>query len=112
MGKSALLAWAGPVPGRTDEFVDWYETVHIPEVRTAIPAIEKVTRYRLVDPAEPERPARFLTVYDLGDVDATDAAASLGAAAAAGGLQPHGAMDLVNDPPVLQWCVVDSADAF
>jgi hypothetical protein len=99
MGKSALLAWSSPVPGRTDEFVEWYETVHIPEVRAAIPTVSKVIRYRLVDPEAPERPVRFLTHYDLGDVDATDAAASLGKAVAAGGLRPHGSMDLVPAEP-------------
>lgn len=108
MGKSALLAWASPVPDRTAEFVDWYEKVHIPEVRAAIPSITQVKRYRLVDPADPERPARFLTVYDLGEVDVAEAAQSLGEAVAAGGLAPSGAMDLAGDPPALQWYTLES----
>jgi hypothetical protein len=108
MGKSALLAWASPVPDRTDEFVDWYENVHVPEVRAAIPSIVKVTRYRLVDPSEPKRPARFLTIYALGEVDAAEAAQSLGQAVAAGSLRPSGAMDLAGAPPVMQWYALDS----
>jgi hypothetical protein len=110
MDKSALLAWASPLPGRTEEFLDWYENVHIPEVRAAIPTISKVTRYRLVDPdADPQRPPRFLTFYDLGEVTADEAAAGLGKAAAAGGLRPDGSVDLAGDPPVLQWYADDES---
>ncbi|MCC5575242.1 MULTISPECIES: hypothetical protein [Microtetraspora] len=108
MSRAALLAWASPVPHRTAEFVEWYENVHIPQVRAAIPSIEEVVRYRLVDPADPERQPRFLTFYDLGEVDVADASASLAEAAKAGELEPSSSMDLVTDPPVIQWYIRDS----
>ncbi|RAY16991.1 hypothetical protein DPM19_02165 [Actinomadura craniellae] len=110
MVRAALLAWASPVPDRTAEFVEWYEKVHIPDVRAAIPTIEKVIRYRLVDPADSGRPPRFLTFYDLGEVEVAAAEASLTEAATSGQMQLSPAMDLADNPPALQWYVRDSGE--
>ena len=48
MAKAMFLAWASPVNEASEaEFNDWYEGTHIPQVRSAIPAITAVHRYRL-----------------------------------------------------------------
>ncbi|GAB2832144.1 hypothetical protein GCM10022221_33800 [Actinocorallia aurea] len=107
MGRSVLLAWSSPVPDGAAELARWYDEVHIPDVRAAIPAIDRVVRYRVA--AEPGEPPRFLTVYELADDDVATAAAQLGEAAKAGRLTPSAAMDLATRPPVLEWAVAEPA---
>jgi len=108
MAKAMFLAWASPVDEASEaEFNEWYEGTHIPQVRSAIPAITAVHRYRLADlPAEPggAPPARrYLAVYELDTDDVATAAAALGAAATEGRMDMTPAMDLQANPPDLQW---------
>ena len=107
MGRAALMVFASPVPGRTEELVEWYDRVHIPDVRKAVPAIRNAVRYLLVDPsAGPQEPPRFVTVYDLGDTDPAAAAAAL----AAGEMELSPALDLTENPPEMRWGVRDSGE--
>lgn len=113
MAKAMFLAWASPVDEASEaEFNDWYEGTHIPQVRAAIPAITAVHRYRLADlPAAPggaepgsTPPARrYLAVYELDTDDVAAAAAALGAAATGGRMDMTPTMDLLANPPALQW---------
>ena len=66
---------SNPVPGREDDFNEWYDNVHIPEL-LAVPGMLSATRYTLHDAAiyhvrggvVPEH--RYMCVYELdGDVD-------------------------------------------
>jgi hypothetical protein len=108
--RAALLAFSSPEPGRTAEFLEWYEQVHVPEMRAVIPQITEVTRYRLASPGGTGGPPRFLTFYDLGDADVAEAEANLTKAATSGGLRPPVAMDLTDNPPQIQWYVRDSGE--
>ncbi|WP_157964010.1 hypothetical protein [Actinocorallia populi] len=108
MGRVALLAFSSPVEGRTDELVEWYDEVHIPDVRAAIPAIDRVVRYRIAEnPGTAESP-RFLTVYELPDGDVETASAQLTDALRSGRMETSPAMDLAGRPPVIQWAVAES----
>ena len=108
MAKAMFLAWASPVDEASEaEFNEWYEGTHIPQVRSAIPAITAVHRYRLADlTAEPggAPPARrYLAVYELDTDDVASAAAALGAAATEGRMDMTPAMDLQASPPDIEW---------
>jgi hypothetical protein len=109
MAEGLLLAWSSPASRESvAEFEKWYEEVHIPEVRAAIPSISAVERYELVDP-ERGPSGRFLTVYRMDDGDVAKAAAALGEGVASGRIQTTTAMDVTNDPPVIQWYRVHEA---
>lgn len=55
-------------PDRVDEFNEWYERVHIPDV-LGIPGVLSARRYELADDQLGRRareyPYRFLTLYEL-----------------------------------------------
>ena len=101
--NAMLLAWSSPVDeASAEEFHQWYEGTHVPEVREAVPGIVDVRRYALNDLGADGRPAtRFLAVYELETDDLAASAAALGAAA--GRFTPTGTMDVAGEPPVLQW---------
>ncbi|ROO86581.1 hypothetical protein EDD29_4154 [Actinocorallia herbida] len=110
MGRATLFAWSSPVPDGADAFAKWYDEVHIPDVRAAIPAIDRVVRHRVAaEPGSTDQP-RFLTVYELADDDVAKAAAQLVEAAKAGRLRQSELMDYTTRPPVLEWAVVESAE--
>ncbi|MCD0452961.1 hypothetical protein LO762_27830 [Actinocorallia sp. API 0066] len=111
MARAALLAFSSPVPGRTEELTEWYDKVHIPDVRAAIPAIDRVVRYRIVEEVEESAgEPRFVTVYEIPDGDVADASARLTAALRGGGMALSPALDLADRPPVIQWAVAESAE--
>ncbi|MCB0937041.1 MAG: hypothetical protein KDB55_13695 [Mycobacterium sp.] len=69
------VVFSNPVPGKEDEFNQWYDNVHIPEL-LRVPGMLSATRYALQDAAiyhveggaVPEH--RYMCVYELeGDVD-------------------------------------------
>jgi hypothetical protein len=101
MSRTLLLAWSSPSPGAAEVFHRWYDEVHIPQVRKLLDVQGDVTRYQ---EEQPDGVERYLTVYDLGEGrDAGEAAATLGAAAQGGDLDMTPAMDVVDNPPQIQW---------
>lgn len=105
MDQALMVAYSSAVPGKDAEYGRWYEEVHVPDVRAAIPSVTAVHRYRQVDLQDPGAAPRYLAVYELGDADVATAAGQLGAAAQAGRLRQTDTMDVTGDPPVLQWFV-------
>lgn len=101
MAKALMLVWSSPVEGADEEFLRWYDAVHVPEVRTAVPAVENVTRYRLTG-ADAGGRSRYLTVYELADGDAAGARKSIETAFAEGRLEMTPAMDMPGDPRDLE----------
>lgn len=105
MSSAILLAWASPAsPESTEQFHQWYESTHVPQVRESIPSIRQVSRYELVDP-ESGPQGRFLAVYEMDETDVAAAAAALGAGVEAGSVEMSPAMDVTSAPPVTQWYV-------
>jgi hypothetical protein len=104
MAKAVLIAFASPTSAEDEaEFNDWYANSHIGQVREAIPAVSRVTRYRVVDPTGANGPSRYVAVYEIDGTDALGAAAALGAYGQAGKFDMTSTMDATTNPPAMFW---------
>ena len=74
--KFIQIVFSNPAEGKDDEFNEWYDNVHIPEL-LAVPGMLSAQRYDLRDAeiyrmeggAQPEH--RYLLIYEMeGDVNA------------------------------------------
>jgi hypothetical protein len=64
-----FLVFASPIPGKEDEFNEWYTGVHIPDM-LKIPAVTAATRIRLRPVGAEEKRPEYLTTYEVdGDID-------------------------------------------
>lgn len=90
--KSLHVVQVNARPDRLDEFNDWYDRVHIPDV-LSIPGVLGARRYELADDQIGRRareyPYRFLTLYEL-EGDPTEVVRAINAAIVDGrfGLSP------------------------
>ena len=105
MAEGLFIAYSSAVPGKDAEYEEWYERVHVREVRAAIPSITAVHRYRQVDLQGGGGAPRYVAVYELADGDVATAATQLGAAGAEGRLRMTDAIDMTENPPDIQWFV-------
>jgi hypothetical protein len=73
--RNKLLVYSGPVDGLEDEYNDWYERIHLPEV-LMVPGIVAAQRFKLhVAEGEPQPAQRYLAIYEFeGDPDVVGAA--------------------------------------
>src|SRR6202012_5551335 len=84
MANGIFIAWTSPAsPDVEDELNKWYDEIHIPQVRAAIPAITGARRFKVHGG---DGPSRYLCIYELEGDDLDGAAAALGAAGASGQL--------------------------
>ncbi len=67
MRKFTYVVLTDPVPGKEDEYNQWYDQQHLPDV-LAIDGIESAQRYRLVD-GQKGVPHRYLALYHLDTDD-------------------------------------------
>ncbi len=74
--KFIQIVFSNPLPGRDDEFNEWYDNVHIPQL-LAVPGMLSAQRYTLRDSEMYRVPGGFVPehqyaiVYEMeGDVDA------------------------------------------
>lgn len=61
------LVFTKPVEGREDEYNEWYDAVHLPDV-AAVPGVRSAQRYELGPERRPEgvEPEfRYLAVYEI-----------------------------------------------
>jgi hypothetical protein len=70
--KYLHIVQTSPTPGREDEFNEWYDNVHVPEILT-LPEFISGRRLRLVADDPFEGP-RYLAVYEI---ESDDIAATL-----------------------------------
>ena len=97
---TTYLVFSNPVEGREDEFIKWYDEVHLPEV-LATPGMQSAQRFALREAdithnsVLPKPTHRYLLVYEMeGDVDAI--MAKVQEAALAGTLHMSEALDLAS----------------
>jgi hypothetical protein len=96
--KTLYLVFSNPVAGREDDFNEWYDNVHVPEV-LATPGMVTAQRFSLADvemnraEGMPAQSHAYLTVYEMeGDVDAT--MAKIGEAVMSGTMSMSDSLDL------------------
>jgi hypothetical protein len=96
MAKHVCVVLTNPVPGREDEFNEWYTGRHLDDVIRAM-GCTRATRYELaaMDPPQTSE-QRYLAIYEVetDDIDATSA--KLLAAAGTAGLPLSDALDLTS----------------
>jgi hypothetical protein len=65
-----LVVYTKPVAGRDQEYNDWYQRIHLPDL-VAIPGIRSAQRFRLKQTLSPDTPLPFLAIYDIetDDID-------------------------------------------
>jgi hypothetical protein len=81
MAKRLMVALSSAVEGREDEFNEWYENVHIPDI-CSIEGVLNATRYELEEGGFPI-PQRYLTIYEI-DRPGDEIAAAIGEGVASG----------------------------
>jgi hypothetical protein len=59
-----LIVFTDPVPGREDEYNDWYDHVHLRDV-LAVPGFVAAQRFRLTMPMIGDLKSRYLAVYEF-----------------------------------------------
>ena len=93
MSRAVLVVLTQPDPEREDEFNEWYDDIHLPEV-LAVPGINAATRYRVSDVQvrgmDPSH--RYLSIYEVDGDDPRQLLRTL--FGAADGMAMSDAMDL------------------
>ena len=89
--KSVMMVLSNPAEGREDEYNEWYDTVHLPEI-LAVPGVTGATRFAL-DPEEDGATHRYLAIYEI-EGEGDKVLAAIGEAAAAGSIHMSDAIDL------------------
>jgi hypothetical protein len=102
MAKLLMVALTNAADGREDEFHDWYENTHVPQIRAVVPGVGEVHRYRAADvQATPEPPAhQFLAVYEIEADNPGAVLGALGAGIQSGAVAFTGVLDTTKNPPV------------
>ena len=104
MSTGMFLAWSSPVSAEDDEkFHAWYEDVHMPQVRAAVPSVTRVRRYSVLGSGQDGGVKRYVACYELADADVAGAAAALKAAGASGAFDMSPVMDMSAAPPDIQF---------
>lgn len=98
MPKGIMVVQSAPVdPAREDEYNDWYDNTHVPEI-CAVPGFVSARRYKVHDATRGDAAApAYLAVYEIDADDLTAPTAELRARSAAG--LTHGTSALRLDPP-------------
>lgn len=69
MATALYLVQANPAVGREQEFNDWYEDTHLPEI-LQIPGFVRARRFQVTEATADKVNLEFLTIYELeGDED-------------------------------------------
>jgi hypothetical protein len=80
MTRHLLLVHAEPVAGQDEQFNDWYDTVHLPDVLD-VPGFVAAQRFIASPSVHGELPERrYLAIYEIDTDDLPGALAALSAA--------------------------------
>lgn len=96
--KFIQIVYSDPLPGRDDEFNEWYDNVHVPQL-LAVPGMLSAQRYTLLDSEMYRAPGgrppehRYAIIYEMeGDVGAIMQKIQEGVAA--GQIVMHDSLDM------------------
>lgn len=93
MAKFKLVALSNPVAGKEDEFHDWYQNEHLPQI-VSLPGGVGAQRYQLVAKLAGADPNQYLAIYDIECDDPMAFLGALGQASAEGKLTRTDANDM------------------
>ena len=79
MMKRVWVVATNPVEGREEEYNEWYDNVHVPEV-CSLDGVLNATRYEIENP-DSTTPHRYIAIYELDRDDESILAALLEARA-------------------------------
>lgn len=93
MTKCKLVALTTPIAGKEDEFHDWYQNIHLPEL-VSFPGMQGAQRYKLVAKLMGADDNQYLAIYDIEVEDPAAFLGAMGEAAASGKMTPGEASDM------------------
>lgn len=94
MAKFKMIALTTPLPGKEEEFHDWYQTKHLPELVEHIESIKGAQRYQLAAKLMGSDTNPWLAIYDIEADDAGAFLAAMGETAGSGKLTPPTTQDM------------------
>lgn len=83
MGKYKLVVLSNAVPGREDEYNEWYSNRHLDDV-VAIPGFASAVRLKHLTPVSGVFELSYMALYDIDADEPAAALAALNESAAAG----------------------------
>lgn len=93
MPKCKLIALTTPLPGKEDEYHDWYQNTHLPELVNLF-NMEGAQRFELVAKLMGEDSNPYLAIYDIDTDDPGALLAQMGEAAQSGKMTPATTQDM------------------
>jgi hypothetical protein len=93
MAKFKLVALATPVAGKEDEFHDWYQDTHLPQMN-ALPGGRGAQRFQLVAKLMGADVNQYMAIYDVEIDDPMAYLGALGQASAEGRLTQSASNDM------------------
>jgi hypothetical protein len=87
MAQCKLIALTTPIPGREQNYHDWYNNVHLPEIVNGM-GCQGAQRFELVAKMIGTDANQFLAIYDIETDDPEGFMAKMGAFAQSGGMTP------------------------
>ncbi len=92
MTQCKLIALTTPIAGREQDYHDWYNNVHLPEIVNGM-GCQGAQRFELVAKMMGGDTNQFLAIYDVETDDPEGFMAKMGAFAQSGGMTPGTATD-------------------
>jgi hypothetical protein len=93
MPKLKLIALTTPLPGKEEEFHDWYNNTHLPELVNGL-GMQGAQRYQLVAKLMGADENPYLAIYDIEADDPGAFMAKMGEFAQSGGRTPATTQDM------------------
>jgi hypothetical protein len=83
MPKFKMIALTNPVEGREEEYNDWYQNVHLPEI-VSYKGMVSARRYKVAAPLQAPVSYGYLAIYDIDTDDLGGMLQRIGGDSAAG----------------------------
>jgi hypothetical protein len=93
MPKMKLIALTTPLPGKEEEFHDWYNNTHLPELVNGL-GMKGAARYQLVAKLMGADENPYLAIYDIEADDPGAFMAKMGEFAQSGKMTPATTQDM------------------
>lgn len=93
MPKMKMIALTTPLPGKEDEFHDWYQNAHLPELVNGL-GMEGAQRFQLVAKLMGSDENQYLAIYDIDADDPGAFMTKMGEFAQSGEMTPATTQDM------------------